>query len=153
MSLKIRILPFRKKGRSKSDWLTVRDFFRTGAISVCLTVSVDVIQFIIKTSSMNYISVKESAGKAVIFSFVMMLLFSAGAIAQTPMQQPQQQQQVKTDFDRQELEEFVDVYVASTEIQQGNEEVMIQAIEEEDRGPGYQSVQRNFNRSSKPAKC
>jgi hypothetical protein len=81
---------------------------------------------------MNYISVKGSAGKTVIFSFVMMLLFSAGAIAQTPMQQPQQQQPVKTDFDRQELEEFVDAYVASTEIQQGNEEVMIQAIEEED---------------------
>lgn len=81
---------------------------------------------------MNYTSVKGFAGKTGIFSFVLMLLFSAGAIAQTPMQQPQQQQPVKTDFERQELEEFVDVYVASTEIQQGNEAVMMQAIEEED---------------------
>lgn len=82
---------------------------------------------------MNYKQVKASAGKTIIFSFVLVLFFSAGAFAQAPMQQaPQQQQRVKTDFDREELEEFVDVYVASTEIQQGNEKVMMQAIEEED---------------------
>lgn len=43
-----------------------------------------------------------------------------------------QPQQVDTDFDRQELEEFVNVYIQSSEIQQGTEAEMIQAIEEED---------------------
>lgn len=81
---------------------------------------------------MNYKHVKESAGKVTIFSFVLVLFFSAGVFAQTPMQQAQQQQPVETDFDKAELEEFVDVYVASTQIQQGQEKVMIQAIEEED---------------------
>lgn len=84
---------------------------------------------------MNNFNLKGSAGKKIILSLAFALFFTFGAFAQVPMQQPQQpqqQQQVPTDFDSQELEEFVDVYIKSTEIQQGNEEEMIQAIENED---------------------
>jgi hypothetical protein len=80
---------------------------------------------------MNY-NLKGSAGKAIIFSLAITLCFVSAAFAQVPMQQGQPQQQVETDFDRQELEEFVNVYIQSSEIQQGNEAEMVQAIEEED---------------------
>lgn len=78
---------------------------------------------------MNNFNFKGSAGKKIILSFAFALFFTFGAFAQVPMQQ---QQQVQTDFDRQELEKFVNVYIKSTEIQQGNEAEMIQAIEDED---------------------
>lgn len=82
---------------------------------------------------MNNFNLKGSAGKTIILTFALALLFTFGAFAQVPMQQgPQQQQQVQTDFDRQELEKFVNVYIKSSEIQQENESVMIQAIEDED---------------------
>lgn len=83
---------------------------------------------------MNNFNLRGSTGKTIVLTFAMALLFTFGAFAQVPMQQgqPQQQQQVQTDFDRGELEEFVNVYIKSSEIQQENESVMIQAIEEED---------------------
>lgn len=82
---------------------------------------------------MNNFNLKGSTGKTIVLSFAMALLFTFGAFAQVPMQQGQQAQQlVQTDFDQQELEKFVNVYIKSSEIQQENESVMIQAIEEED---------------------
>lgn len=81
---------------------------------------------------MNYFNLKGSVGKAIIFSFAIALFFTFGAVAQVPMQQDQQQQQVREDFSDEELEQFVDVYVQAAEIQQKNEAQMIQAIEEED---------------------
>lgn len=80
---------------------------------------------------MNNLNLKGS-GKAIVLSFALALFFTLGAMAQVPMQQPQQGQPVDDKFESQELEEFVDVYVKSTEIQQSNEAEMIQAIEEED---------------------
>lgn len=80
---------------------------------------------------MNYLNLKSFAGKVSVFSFVFTLFISAGAMAQVPMQQGQQQQ-VNTDFSEEELEGFVEVYVKASEIQQQNETVMMQAIEEED---------------------
>jgi hypothetical protein len=81
---------------------------------------------------MNYSNLKSFAGKISVFSFVFILFISAGVMAQVPMQQGQQQQQVNTDFSEEELEGFVEVYVKASEIQQQNETVMMQAIEEED---------------------
>lgn len=80
---------------------------------------------------MNNFNVKGTQGKAVILSFAFALFFAFGAYAQVPMQQGQQPA-VETNFEQQELEEFVNVYIKSTEIQQGNEAEMIQAIEEEE---------------------
>jgi hypothetical protein len=79
---------------------------------------------------MNYLN-KGFAGKVSVFSFVFILFITAGAMAQVPMQQGQQQQ-VNTDFSEEELEGFVEVYVKASEIQQQNETVMMQTIEEED---------------------
>lgn len=81
---------------------------------------------------MNYLNFKGFVGKAAIFSFAIVLFFTFGAVAQVPMQQDQQQQQVQEDFSDQELEQFVSVYIKAAEIQQKNEAEMIQAIEEED---------------------
>lgn len=80
---------------------------------------------------MNTLNFKSLSGKATVLSFLFVLLFSAGVMAQVPMQ-GDQQQQVNTDFSEEELEDFVDVYVKASEIQQENETVMMQAIEEED---------------------
>lgn len=80
---------------------------------------------------MNYSNLKSFAGKVSVFSFVLILFITAGAMAQVPMQQGQQQQ-VNTDFSEEELEDFVEVYVKASEIQQQNETVMMQTIEEED---------------------
>lgn len=81
---------------------------------------------------MNSLNFKSLSGKASVLSFLFVLFFSAGVMAQVPMQGDQQQQQVNTDFSEEELEDFVDVYVKASEIQQENETVMMQAIEEED---------------------
>lgn len=81
---------------------------------------------------MNTLNFKSLSGKATVLSFLFILFFSAGVMAQVPMQGEQQQQQVNTDFSEEELENFVDVYVKASEIQQENETVMMQAIEEED---------------------
>lgn len=80
---------------------------------------------------MNSLNFKSLSGKASVLSFLFVLFFSAGVMAQVPMQ-GDQQQQVNTDFSEEELEDFVDVYVKASEIQQENETVMMQAIEEED---------------------
>lgn len=79
---------------------------------------------------MNTLNFKSLSGKASVLSFLFVLFFSAGVMAQVPMQEGQQQ--VNTDFSEEELEDFVDVYVKASEIQQENETVMMQAIEEED---------------------
>ncbi len=82
---------------------------------------------------MHYTKLRGTEGKAFIFSFVLALFFGFTAMAQQPMQGlPQQQQEVNTDFSEQELEQFVTVFKKANEIQQKNEEVMVQAIEEED---------------------
>lgn len=81
---------------------------------------------------MNYFNLKGSVGKAIIFSFAIAMFFTFEAVAQVPMQQGQQQQQVQEDFSDEELEQFVEVYIQAAEIQQKNEAEMIQAIEEED---------------------
>lgn len=81
---------------------------------------------------MNYSIFKGSIGKTIPFTFVIALFFSLGAFAQVPMQQDQQpQQQVEDNFSDEELEQFVNVYIQATEIQQENEAEMVQAIEEE----------------------
>lgn len=83
---------------------------------------------------MTLFNFKASVGKKTILSFAAALFFTFGAMAQQlPMQH--QQQQLKTDFEQEELEEFVAVYLKATEIQQGNEAVMLQAIEEEELNP------------------
>lgn len=81
---------------------------------------------------MYTLNLKTIAGKAFSLFLAATLFFSINAMAQVPMQQGQQQQQVNTDFSDEELEGFVNVYVKASEIQQENEMVMMQAIEEED---------------------
>lgn len=78
---------------------------------------------------MNFLNLERFAGKAAFFSVVFLLFFAAAAMAQVPQQQ---QQPVNTDFSEEELEEFVEVYLQASEIQQENEAAMMQAIEEED---------------------
>lgn len=79
---------------------------------------------------MKTLNLNAFAGKALTLFLAATLFFSIDAIAQVPMQQ--EQQQVNTDFSDEELEDFVEVYVKASEIQQENETAMMQAIEEED---------------------
>ena len=72
------------------------------------------------------------AGKVLTLFLAATFFFSINAMAQVPMQEGQQQQEVNTDFSDEELEDFVAVYVKASEIQQENETAMMQAIEEED---------------------
>lgn len=63
-----------------------------------------------------------------LFSLVVAIFISVAAMAQAPLQE---QEQVKTAFSDDELEQFVDVYIEANEIRLQNETIMMQAIEEE----------------------
>lgn len=80
---------------------------------------------------MHYPKLRRTEGKVFIFSFVAIFFFAFTAMAQVPMQ-GQPQQEINTDFSDQEIEQFVTVFKKANEIQQKNEEVMVQAIQEED---------------------
>ena len=63
-----------------------------------------------------------------IFSLMIAVFMSGAAMAQVPAGQ----EQVKTDFSDEELEQFVEVYIQANEIRMENETAMMQAIEEEE---------------------
>ncbi|WP_051049923.1 DUF4168 domain-containing protein [Nafulsella turpanensis] len=63
-----------------------------------------------------------------LLSLAAALFMSGAAMAQVSAEQ----EQIKTDFSDDELEQFVDVYIKANEIRMENETVMMQAIEEEE---------------------
>lgn len=79
---------------------------------------------------MEYSREKSGAGVKFLCSLCLLLLMAASAVAQVV--QPQMEAEpLREDFSRQELEQFVDVYVEVVEIQKQNEAEMMQAIEAE----------------------